>query len=68
MIAGSCRGLPLAIDVVSRILAVDHTEAAWENIAENVEFVIHCGGVLCETVHLNPNKRVKCQNQVFEHL
>ncbi|KAH6794837.1 hypothetical protein C2S52_005314 [Perilla frutescens var. hirtella] len=37
LIARSCRGLPLSIEVVSGILAADQTQAAWDDIAENVK-------------------------------
>ncbi|KAL8481131.1 hypothetical protein ACS0TY_027605 [Phlomoides rotata] len=40
IIARSCRGLPLAIAVISGILIVDQTKATWGNIAEDVKSAI----------------------------
>ncbi|KAH6761933.1 hypothetical protein C2S52_019366 [Perilla frutescens var. hirtella] len=42
LIAGSCRGLPLSIEVVSGILAADQTQATWEDIAENLKTAMNC--------------------------
>ncbi|KAH6802971.1 hypothetical protein C2S51_034417 [Perilla frutescens var. frutescens] len=42
LIAGSCRGLPLSIEVVSGILAADQTQATWEDIAENLKIAMNC--------------------------
>ncbi|XP_057790591.1 putative late blight resistance protein homolog R1B-12 [Salvia miltiorrhiza] len=40
MIARSCRGLPLAIVVISGLLALDQTKSGWNNVARNVNSVI----------------------------
>ncbi|KAG6406021.1 hypothetical protein SASPL_133617 [Salvia splendens] len=40
MIARSCRGLPLAIVVISGLLVLDQTKSGWKTIATNVNSVI----------------------------